>query len=150
MADTASVPDASFLWRRLPACLADVCHAPPVTQYLPTRFHSTMANLDSTKFAHEPLPWLRGSEERLASYQKQYSAACWKRMSTDRYEEHQCPDMPAYSVLLAPSIPGAVEYRQSLRPFGEKLLLAVIGARFGLGGWFGALRGWAVEFRNWC
>ncbi len=138
----------ALLWRRLPARLEDVRAAPPVTQYLLQRFHDTIGRLKPGEFAREPLPRLRVPVEVLTPYHQQDTAAHWKRMLADRYGEHQCPDLPAYT--MEAQVLGARQYRQHLRPFGEKALLAAMGARFGVTGWLEAMRGRAEEFRDWC
>ena len=150
MADTTTARHASIFWRRLPVSLADVSDAPPVTRYLLQQFHQTMAHLNPQDFVRSPWPRLRVPARILTSFKKQDTAGHWKKMLADRYGEHQCPDMPAYSVLLDPTIPGAIEYGRVRRPFGEKMLLALIAARFDLPGWFEAMKARLADFPDWC
>jgi hypothetical protein len=83
-------------------------------------------------------------------FRRQNVAAHWSKMVGDRYGEHQCPDLPAYTVVTEANTQGAKAYQRNLRPFGEKMLLAAIAARFGFPGWLDAMRHRASDFRTWC
>ncbi len=144
----------TVLWNDLPETLQNLPAQPPVTQALLREFRQDLPQCELNAFVKLQLPRFRVTEDMLGDMLTFDAQEYWRNMLSDRWGEHQVPDLPAYR-WMTDGHSEFREYARNLRPYGAMVGRAVLASRFefekdACPGWYKALASRAAEFASWC